>query len=465
MYRTFLSWRYLKSRRTNLIGIVGIFIGVGALILILSIMTGFLEESRKSLRGSLSDLIVTLYIGQQGTATPAPGGPEQLLAAIENYEVRPDSGEPYKPVEAASAHLVWYGLVLRDAGLYSDTQFSQRNGVKLVGIDVEREFRATGLYEALVRDPIMGSLVADPEDPFAMPPGAPTRGRPRPRVVIGEQLFRTHGLFRGQVINLATVVPTPGGDPNINNREVIVAGTFRSRDNEMDLERVYMEREELARFLAAVPPGDDLPPDALRYTEILVKLHDYERDRNLLPLALATEMVERGLLHPYSEVHTWEDFRRELLGAIQNERSLMAIMLSLVLIVASFTIFAILSMMVTEKRRDIGILTALGATPQGVMVMFLLIGFWDALLGATLGAIAGTWMALEIDSIELWLSKQLDIEIFDRSVYLFDHIPSVVEPLWVACIVLGAFVFALMFAAIPAWSAAKLDPLEALRYE
>jgi lipoprotein-releasing system permease protein len=143
----------------------------------------------------------------------------------------------------------------------------------------------------------------------------------------------------------------------------------------------------------------------------------------------------------------------------------MAIMLSLVLLVAGFTVFAILSMMVSEKRRDIGILTALGATPRGVMTSFLMIAFWDALIGALLGAVFGTWGALKIDSIEQSLSSLLGVQIFDRDVYLFDTIPSVVEVLPVTLIVLGAFVCALLFAAIPAWNAAKLDPLEALRHE
>ena len=133
------------------------------------------------------------------------------------------------------------------------------------------------------------------------------------------------------------------------------------------------------------------------------------------------------------EVRTWEEFREHLLGAIENERVLMAIMLSLVLVVAGFTIFAILSMMVTEKRRDIGILTALGRDARAAcMALFLLIGFFDALIGATAGALAGTWAALEIDSIERWLSRTFGIEIFDRDVYLFDHIPSVVAPVAVA---------------------------------
>jgi lipoprotein-releasing system permease protein len=122
-------------------------------------------------------------------------------------------------------------------------------------------------------------------------------------------------------------------------------------------------------------------------------------------------------------------------------------------------------MMVVEKRRDIGILSAVGATPHGVLVTFLMIGFWNALLGTTFGAIAGVLGAWKIDSIERWLSRVFNTQIFDRKVYYFDTIPSHVEPLPVALIVLGAFTCTLLFAAIPAWRAGRMNPLDALRFE
>ncbi len=469
MYRFFLSWRYMRSRRINLIGIVGIFVAVGALILILSIMTGFLEESRKALRGSLSDLIIEPRRGMLTESGSALNDPQPLLAAIRGFELERGTPRARQPVRAAAAHLVWLGLLLRGdeltLDLISNSMFSQRLAVKLVGIDVEDEFQTTPLRESLTREPRFGALVADPDQPFAPPPGLPQRGRPRPAVVVGEQLFRTHDLRRGQVINIAIPTIASSGAIENSNREFVVAGTFRSRENEIDLERIYLARQELARFVAGVPHAAELPADALRFTEVLVRLEDYARDAPAARAELGPWLEREGRLPPFSKVFTWEEFRAELLGAIKNERALMGIMLSLVLLVAGFTVFAILSMMVTEKRRDIGILTALGAPPRGVLALFLLIGFWDALLGAALGAGAGTWMALEIDGIERWLSATFGYEIFDRNVYLFDHIPSVIEPLRVALIVLGAFACALAFAAIPAWKAATLDPLDALRYE
>jgi lipoprotein-releasing system permease protein len=120
---------------------------------------------------------------------------------------------------------------------------------------------------------------------------------------------------------------------------------------------------------------------------------------------------------------------------------------------------------VQEKRRDIGILTALGATPRGVLGTFLMIGFWEATLGSLLGLGAGVWAAKEINAIEAALSSAFGFTIFNREVYLFDHIPTVIEPRAVALIVIGAFLATLLAAAFPAWRAARLDPVEALRHE
>ena len=459
MYRSFLSWRYLLHRKTNLIGIVGIFVGVGALILILSIMTGFLEQSRTTVRGSLSDLILTpaTLPGKPSRLDPDP---DQILEAVRENPM----------VAAASAHFNWYGIIGltgertgQSSEIMANPLHGDLSAVQLVGIDPNDEFEATKLYESLTREPRRGSLVRDPNDPFAPPPSYdphndPDRPRPRASVIVGEQLYEWYNLRRGEFIRILTAVPNPeAGEFESYSREFVVAGTFRSGENEMDMDRIYLERSEIADFLG---------PDR-SYNQILVKLHDYDRDgRNAKDALFETLATEKKLIDEYPhQIRTWEQHRQVLLKAIGNERVLMGIMLSLVLVVAGFTVFAILSMMVTEKRRDVGILTALGATPKGVMMTFLMIAFWDALLGATAGCVFGTWAALKIDAIEQGLSSFFGIEIFDRNVYLFDHIPSVVEPWRVAVIVFGAFVCALAFAALPAWKAARLDPLEALRYE
>lgn len=452
MYERFLSWRYLFARRTNLIGMVGIFVGVGALILILSIMSGFLEESRRVLRGSLSDVILEpeLVAGRDG-ALIVPG-PEPILEVVRN--------DPR--VAGATPQLTWYGILMmgggasaEDIALMSAGRFV---GVELVGIDLETELETTEIHASLVREPRYrySRTVDDPATPFA-PPARWDGYEPWAWVVVGEQLAAIRGLVQGTEINIGTMVPDPTtGEILQSNRKFLVAGTFRSGENEVDLARIYVDRRELADFLGI----------ERSFSQILVKLRDYAKDGAAFSSELRRDLAERELISGRAgEVRTWEQYRGNILGAIQNEKTLMGIMLSLVLIVAGFTVFAILSMMVTEKRRDIGILTALGATPNGILRLFLLIGFWDALLGALFGAVFGVWAAIKIDAIEQWLSSTLGIQIFNRDVYMFDHIPTVVEATGVALIVLGAFSCTLVFAAIPAWRAARMHPLDALRYE
>jgi ABC-type lipoprotein release transport system permease subunit len=434
-------------------------------------------------RGNLSDIVIQPAGFQRADRSPLPATAGPLLTRIRQDE----------RVAACTARLSFYGILslagadARDSGsIISSTQHGELMAVQLMGVDVltrerealgdaaaglaalgfpvepaplQDEFDATDFRASLEREPFRGMPVADPRTPFD-PPADPAEGLELASVIIGEQLAHYLRIVRGQRIRITTGTPDPvTGEFRPSNRDFVVAGTFRSGENETDINRIYFPRSELHDFVG-------LERD---FSEVLVKLHDYERDGEAVAKELRTALDEAGLIrggtYAFTEVRTWEEFRGTLLGAIENERVLMAIMLSLVLVVAGFTVFAILSMMVTEKQRDIGILTAMGATPRGILGLFLMIAFWDALLGVTLGAIMGTWAAIKIDAIELWLSRTFDVQIFDRSVYYFDHIPSVVHPVAVAAIVVGAFLITLLFAAIPAWRASRMDPVEALRYE
>ncbi len=454
MYVPFLSWRYLVRRRINLIGVMGITVGVGALIMILSIMTGFLEESRRTVRGSLSDVIVQpVRLPRRDGVTP-PRGAEPLLERLAQH---PD-------VEAACAHLTWGGILSQTGFEAAETEYRLKDPqgsdlafAQFVGIDVADEFRTTELRQALLRESEHRIAVEDVERPFA-PPASYRGDEPWGWVVVGEQLARVHGLHQGSVIDLITVVPDPRrGEASVSNRKFLVAGTFRTGENEIDLSRIYCDRWELSAFLR----------DTHEFTQVLVRLRDYPARRLDIAAELSADLYGAGLLHSAhsSEVRTWEEFRQSLLGAIENERVLMGIMLALIVLVAAFTVFAILMMMVTEKRRDIGILTALGATRRSILLIFLMIGMWNALLGCTLGATLGTLGALKIDAIERSLSSTLGIEIFDRDIYLFDHIPSVVSPFAVVLIVIGALLATAVFSIVPAWTASRLHPIDALREE
>jgi len=458
VYQGFLSWRFLTARRINWVGIIGVFVGVAALILILSIMSGFLEQQRRMVRGTLSHLVIEPSPLPQVDGTPLPETADQLLATVRS--------DPR--VSSACAQLSWFAMLIQGGrgSAYSESRLSNTHssklvGVQIVGVDIGDEFKTTELRSALDPPPEGMSFghvpVADAEAPFSPPPGD-TGESPWAWCVVGQQLAIVHGLHRGSEINLGTMVPNPDtGKIRQSNRKFLVAGTFRTGENESDLGRIYLDRSELHDFLAT----------RRDHSQILVKLHDYDADGESLSNEFSETLSRAGFLRSadLNEVKTWEQYRGNILGAIENEKVLMAIMLSLVLVVAGFSVFAILTMMVAEKRRDIGILTALGGTRSGTLWIFLLIGFWDALLGATTGAAAGVLGAMYIDPIERSISSFFGVQIFDRDVYLFDHIPSVIDPYGVGIIVLGAFACTLLFAAVPAWRASRLNPLDALRYE
>src|SRR5687767_11834995 len=195
----FLSWRYLLKRGTNLIGVFGIFLAVGALILILSIMSGFLGEMRRSARGSLSDLILLL--------PPEPGeirprDPDGMIEVIEQ--------DPR--VAGATAHLGWLCFLMTDESwiVLSDPQSSELSGVMVTGIDVATENEATEFVQSLknVQEGPKAKewlAVDDLETPF--PPPGLLGGRPRASVILGERVMEFHRLRPGDLITLVTAVP------------------------------------------------------------------------------------------------------------------------------------------------------------------------------------------------------------------------------------------------------------------
>ena len=154
-----------------------------------------------------------------------------------------------------------------------------------------------------------------------------------------------------------------------------------------------------------------------------------------------------------------------LLAAVQMETTLLNIMLFLIIAVAGFGILATFFMIVVEKTRDIGILKALGAPSRGVMSIFLNYGFSLGLVGSGAGMIGGLLFVIYINDIAKLIELLTGQEVFDQTIYYFERIPTDVQPLAVAGVVFGAVLIAILASVLPAVRAARLHPVEALRYE
>src|SRR5262249_2785208 len=165
------------------------------------------------------------------------------------------------------------------------------------------------------------------------------------------------------------------------------------------------------------------------------------------------------------DVKTWEEKQGPLLAAISIEKGILNVLLFMIIAVAGFGILAIFTMIVVEKTRDIGILKALGASNFGVMKIFLIYGLLLGAVGAGLGSALGLAFTHNINEIEMFLAKFTGQEIFDRSIYYFDKIPTDIQLMNVLLVNLGAVVVAVLFSVLPALRAAMLHPVRALRFE
>jgi lipoprotein-releasing system permease protein len=164
-------------------------------------------------------------------------------------------------------------------------------------------------------------------------------------------------------------------------------------------------------------------------------------------------------------VVTWRDKQGPLLAAVSMQTAILNVLLFLIIAVAGFGILAIFCMIVAEKTRDIGILKSLGASGRGILGIFLAYGFGLGVVGSGAGLAIGLVIVANINRIADALARLSGHDLFDPTIYYFQEIPTIVEPLSVAWIVSGAVLIAVVASIVPARRAARLHPVEALRHE
>ena len=420
MYILFVSLRYLRSRKISFFAIAGVAVGVMTLIVVMSVMNGFDHELRSRIRGTLAHIVIL------------KGG----MYGLEDYTQVIEKVKTFEHVNACAPYVEGPALIkLR----------GRKEFVYFKGIDPNAEARV-GDFESYI-------------SPFGNQP---------------DDLLKTHGeknttsAFGGtELLRLGPGEPEKDTGSFIQNGEqvvlvtlkewdkisvkaFVVAGKFKSGMYDFDKNYVYIPLA-VAQELVGSKEKDAV-------TGISVKLDDY-RYANQVRDNLQTEL---GFEY---YVQTWEDARKTFLTAVMMERRVMAFILFFIIVVAGFNILAILTMIVLEKSKDIGVLKALGATTQGIMSIFLLNGLLIGSIGASAGVAIGLSIVFRINWLENFLYNTTGWRPFPPEVYYFNQIPTVVNPGGIILTIGIAIASSVVFSIYPALRAARLDPVETLRYE
>ncbi len=448
MYRLFLATRYLWSRPISWVSMVGIWLSVMALVTTISIMTGFLNETRNAIRGTMADVMISVladeYTGQVLEAAPSFAQVEKVVKDVPG-------------VVSIAPHLVRFALIRaekRPVYLAGSSRFRERSFTQVVGVDPKLESAATGFAEQ-IRHPSKDKGIAldDPERPFWIAKVPPKlKNQELPTVLVGEELASFFGLQKGEVITLATMPEEMKGDEiKALTQRFIVGGTVRTGHYQTDTQTVWIELGAARRFAESRSDSSEICVQGEPGADI-----DRLRD------AIAARLGEAGLR---AKVETWVQLNKTMLSAVENERSILGFILAFFVLITCCNVFATITIMVTDKTRDIGVLAAMGASGKGILQLFVGSGLVMTVIGATVGVVTGVVLANNINLLNDGIEDVFGVRIFRADVYLFDTIPVHVEPLFVACVYVATIVFAGLCALIPAARAARMDPVRALRHD
>jgi lipoprotein-releasing system permease protein len=415
----FIAVRYLLAKRRQTfisiitgICVIGIAAGVWLVITVLSVMNGFERTWRDEIIGNRAHF--TVHNG---------------LGPFADYEEVLDVVESDPDVVAASPYLDAEGMVRGDAG--------EIVAVRVRGVDPERVANVTDLREDLVTGSLerLDPAVSDPD---------------QPAILIGSQLAATLGVGVGDPLLLISPFGGPqtplGPAPRLKRFKV--AGVFESSFFQYDEMFTYVNLAAAQDFRRV---GDVVDGIEARTT-------DFYRSRAV------AGAVQSRLGFPYY-ARDWKEFFPAFFQALKSERVMMFILLTMILVVAAFSIVSTLVMMIMEKSSDIAILKAMGAEDDGIERIFALEGTLIGVVGTALGVVAGLSVTARIEWIQHQIEAVIGIDTLPASVYQFSTLPAEFDAGQIALAVGIAMILSLGATLLPSRQAARLDPVESLRYE
>jgi len=405
-YPLFIALRYLRTKKKHpgisintLISIGGVAVGVMALLVVLSVMSGFHEDLQKKILGVNAHLIILDYKGTM----PEYKDVIQKLEGEENII-------SYAPFVLGQA-MVSYG--------------KKAHGVFLRGIMPEKEIKTTEILK-FIKEGKLENLTSRDEIPG---------------IILGKELARSLGAFKGDIIDILS----PGGEigplgmlPKVKKFRVV--GIFEVGMFEYDLNLVLTDIVSAQEFFGI----------HRNITGIELRLDD------IYKASVVRERIQKKLEFPLY-ARDWMQMNRNLFSALKLEKFAMFIILILIILVASFNIVSTLIMNVIEKKREIAILKAMGATNNGIMTIFMLQGLLIGISGTIIGVVGGYLLSYVLNTYQV-IKLPADV-------YYLSHLPVKMKFFDFIVISLSTIIISFLATIYPAWQAAKLNPAEPLRYE
>jgi lipoprotein-releasing system permease protein len=407
-----LGWRYTRAKRRNsfisfiaLTAMLGIALGVAALIVVISVMNGFQTELRSRILAATAHVVVR---GAEGTVDNWPRLMQQLQAN--------------KQVQVVAPYIE--GEALFTAG-------SQSRPGLIRAVEPVSEGQVAEMAKHMKK----GSLTDLVAGEF--------------KILLGRDLGMALGVNVGDKVSLTVAqgTPTPAGTIP-RGKSFTVAGFFEIGYEQID-SRVAMVH--LADAQKLYQYGDAV-------SGLRVRLND---------LMKAPQVAREWLnnLPPGLYVADWTRQHASFFRAIEIEKRVMFIILTLIVAVAAFNLVSTLVMVVTDKQADIAILRTLGARASSILKIFILQGAIIGITGTLLGAIGGIALAANLDTVVPFIERLFGVVFIDKSVYQISDLPSEVRQADVISIISTSLILSLLATLYPSWQASRTQPAEALRYE